>query len=64
MRMSVSIRGMFVSALAMFMSCSCVLLGVFMLAERVMVLRLMMMMRGGMVVSCRLVMMLTRWMFR
>jgi hypothetical protein len=39
-------------------------LGVFMLADRVMVLCLMMMMRGGMVVSGRLVMMFTRWMFR
>jgi|GEM_PF-6626576 len=64
MRMSVSIRGMFVSELAMFQSCSCVLLGICMLTERVMVLCLMMMMRGGMVVSGRLVMMLTRWMFR
>ena len=51
MRMSVSIRGMFVSELAMFQSCSCVLLGICMLTERVMVLCLMMMMRGGMVVS-------------
>ena len=60
MRMSVSIRGMFVSELAMFQSCSCVLLGICMLTERVMVLCLMMMMmRGGMVVSGRLVMMLS-----
>ena len=54
MRMSVSIRGMFVSEHAMFQSCSCVLLGICMLTERVMVLCLMMMMRGGMVVSGRL----------
>jgi hypothetical protein len=39
MRMSVSIRGMFVSELAMFQSCSCVLLGICMLTERVMVHR-------------------------
>jgi hypothetical protein len=44
-------RIMFVSEFAMFMSCSCVLLGLFMLADRVMVLRLMMVMGGGMVVS-------------
>jgi len=55
---------MFVSALAMFLSCSCVLLGFFMLADRVMVLRLMMMMGRGVVVSSCLVMMLTRGMFR
>jgi hypothetical protein len=56
MRMSVSIRGMFVGELAMFRSCS--------LAHRVMVLRLMMMMCGSMVVSGRLLMMLRRRMFR
>ena len=64
MRMGVSIHGMFVSELAMFLSCGCMFLGVFMLADRMMVLCLMMMMRGGMVVSGRLVMMFTRWMFR
>jgi hypothetical protein len=55
---------MFVSELAMFLSCSRVLLGLFMLADRVMVLRLMMMVGGGMVVSGRLVVMLTRRMLR
>jgi len=37
---------MFVSELAMFLSCGCMFFGVFMLADRVMVLCLMMMMRG------------------
>jgi hypothetical protein len=51
MRMSVGRRGMFVSKFAMFLSRSCVLLGFFVLAERVVMLGLMMMMRGGVVMS-------------
>jgi hypothetical protein len=51
---------MFVSKLAMFVSRGCVLLGFFVLAERMVMLGLMMMMRGGVVVSGRQVMMLTR----
>jgi hypothetical protein len=51
MRMSVGRRGMFVSKFAMFLSRSCVLLGFFVLAKRVVMLGLMMMMRGGVVVS-------------
>ena len=39
--------------LAMFVSRSCVLLGIFVLAERVVMLGLMMMMRCGVVVSGR-----------
>jgi hypothetical protein len=57
-------RGMFVGELAMFVSRGRMLLRVVVLAEIVMMGRLMMMMRGGVVVSGRLVMMLTRWMFR
>jgi hypothetical protein len=44
---------MFVSKVAMFMSRSCVLLGFFVLAECVVMLGLMMMMRGGVMVSGR-----------
>jgi hypothetical protein len=44
---------MLVRKLAMLVSCSCVLLGMFVLPERVVMLGLMMMMRGGMVVSGR-----------
>jgi hypothetical protein len=55
---------MFVSKVAMFPSRSCVLLGFFMLAERMVMLGLMMMMRRGVVVSGRLMMMFTRWMLR
>ena len=50
-RKTVGGRGMFVSSLAMFLSRACVLLGFFVLAERVVMLGLMMMMRGGVVVS-------------
>src|SRR5260370_17477118 len=64
MRMRVGRRSMFVSELAMFVSRSCVLLGFFVFAESVVMLGLMMMMRGGVVVSGRLVMMLTGWMLR
>jgi hypothetical protein len=55
---------MFVSKLTMLMSRSRVLLGFVMLAERVMMLGLMMMMRSGVVVSRCLMMMLTRQMLR
>jgi hypothetical protein len=55
---------MFMSELAMFVSRSCVLLGFFVLADRVVMLGLMMMMRGGVVVSGGYVMMLTRRMLR
>jgi hypothetical protein len=48
----------------MFESRSCVLLRLFVLAEIVMMSRLMVMMRGGVVVSGRLVVMLTRRMLR
>jgi hypothetical protein len=62
--MTVGSRGMFVGLLAMFMSRGCVLLGIFVLALIVMMGRLMVMMRGGLMVSGRLVVMLTRRMFR
>ena len=55
---------MLVGKLAVLLSCRGVLLGLFMLADRVMVLRLMMVMRGCMMVSSCVVMVLTRWMFR
>jgi hypothetical protein len=55
---------MFVSEFAMFVSRSCVLLGFVVLADGVMVLGLMMMMRSGMMVSGCQVMMLTRRMLR
>jgi hypothetical protein len=54
---------MFVSKLAVFVSRSCVLLCFFVLANCVVMLGLMMMVRGGMVVRGRKMMMLTRWMF-
>jgi len=60
----VSSRGVLVSRLAMFMSCSCVLLRIFVLAERVVMCRLVVMVRGGVVVSSRLVMMFLGGMFR
>ena len=60
MRKSVGSRGMFMSKLAMFDSRSCMLLGFFVLAERMVMLGLKMMMRGGVVVSGRQEMMLTR----
>jgi hypothetical protein len=52
-RLSVGGRGVFVRKVAMFMSRSCVLLGFFMLAERMVMLGLMMMMCGGVMVSGR-----------
>jgi hypothetical protein len=54
----------FMTELAMFLSRGCVLLGVVMLAEIVMMGRLMMMMGGGVMVSGRLVMRLTCQMLR
>jgi hypothetical protein len=53
MRMSVGSSGVFVGKVAMFVSCSCVLLGFFVLAERMVMLGLNMMVRGGMVMSGR-----------
>ena len=53
MRLSVSSRGVFLCELAVLVSCSCVLLGIFVLAQRVVMLGLMMMMRRGVVLSCR-----------
>ena len=64
LRMTVGSRGMFVGELAMFMSRGRVLLRVVVLAEIVMMGRLMVMMRGGVVVSGRLMVMLTRRMLR
>lgn len=53
MRLSVGSRGVFLRELAMLVSCCCVLLGIFVLAERVVMLGLMMMMRRGVVLSSR-----------
>jgi hypothetical protein len=53
---------MFVRELAMFDGRSGVLLRLFVLAEIVMMGRLMVMVRGSVVVSGRLMVMLTRWM--
>jgi hypothetical protein len=64
MRMTVGSRGMFVGKLAMFESRSRVILRLFVLAEIVMMGRLVVMMRGGVVVSGRLMVMLTRRMLR
>jgi len=64
MRMTVGSRGMFVGELAMFVSGGCVLLRLFVLAMIVVMGRLMMMMCGGVMVSGRLVVVLTRWMLR
>jgi hypothetical protein len=57
--MSVGSSGMFVGKLTMFVSCSCVLLGFFVLAERMVMLGLNMMVRGSMVVNGGGEMMLT-----
>ena len=62
--MTVGSRGMFVRELAMFEGRSCVLLRLFVLAEIVMMGRLMVMMRGSVVVSGRLMVMLTRRMLQ
>jgi hypothetical protein len=62
--MTVGSRGMFVGKLAMVESRGCVRLRLFVLAEFVMMGRLMVMMRGGVVVSGGVVVMLTRRMLR
>jgi hypothetical protein len=62
--MTVGGRGMFVGKLAMAESRSCVFLRLFVLAEFVMMGRLMVMMRGGVVVSGSAVVMFTRRMLR
>jgi hypothetical protein len=64
LRMFVGGRGVFVGSLAMFLRGACVLLGFFVLTQGVVMLRLMMMMRSGVVVSGRLVMMLASRMLR
>ena len=64
MRMTVGSRGMFVGKLAMFESRSGVILRLFVLADIVMMGRLVVMMRGSVVVSGRLMVMLTRRMLR
>jgi hypothetical protein len=51
MRLSAGSGGVFLCELAMLVSCSCVLLGVIVLAKRVVMLGLMMMMRRGVVLS-------------
>jgi hypothetical protein len=63
-RMSVGSGGMSVSELAMFVSRSCVLLGFFVFAQRVVMLGLMVMMRSRVVVGGRLMMMLARRVLR
>jgi hypothetical protein len=55
---------MFVGLLAVLVRRSGVLFGFFMLAELVVMLRLMMMMRCGVVVRGRRMMMFSRWMLR
>jgi hypothetical protein len=62
--MTVGCRSVFVTGLAMFVSRGCVLLGVFVLAEIVMMRRLMVMMCSGVVVSGRLMVMLASRMLR
>jgi hypothetical protein len=62
--MTVGSRGMFVGKFAMFESRSCVLLRLLVLAVFVMMGRLMVMMRGSVVVSGRLMVMLMRRMLR
>ena len=64
LRMIVGSRSMFVGELAMFVSRSGVLLRLFVLAEIVMMGRLMVMVRCSVVVSGRLMVMLTRWMLQ
>jgi hypothetical protein len=64
MRMSVGSRGVFVGVRAVFVSRGCVRLGVFVLADIVKMGRLMVMVSRGVVVSGRLEVMLTSWMFR
>jgi hypothetical protein len=60
--MSERARAVLVGLLAMFASRSCVLLGFFLLAHRMVLLGLMMMMGGSVVVRGGEVMVFTRWM--
>jgi hypothetical protein len=60
MRVSVGSSGVFVGKLAMFVSRGCVLLGFFVLAERMVMLGLNMVVRGGVVMSGRREMMFPR----
>jgi hypothetical protein len=62
MRTSVGGAGVLVGKLAMFVSCSGVLLGFFVLAERMVMLGLIMVVRSGMVMSSCREMMLARGM--
>jgi hypothetical protein len=62
--MTVGGCGVLVGDLTMFLSRDGMLLSIFVLAEIVMMLRLMVMMRGGVVMSGRLMVMLTRRMLR
>jgi len=62
--MTVGSRGMFVGDFAMFESGSCVLFRLFVLAEIVMMSRLMVMVSCSVVVSGRLIVMLTRRMLQ
>jgi hypothetical protein len=55
---------MFVGELAMFVSRCCVLLRLFVFTKRMVMLRLMVVMRSSVMVSSRLVVMLSRRMFR
>jgi hypothetical protein len=64
MRMTVGSRGMFVGKLAMLESRSCVILRLLELAEIVMMGRLVVVMRGSVVVSGRQMVMLTRRLLR
>lgn len=64
MRVPVSFNSMLVGKLAVLHSCRGMPLGLFMLADRVMVLCLMVMMRGCMVVRSSVMMVLARGMLR
>jgi hypothetical protein len=62
--MTVGGRGVFVGSFTMFESRSRVLFSLFVLPNSVVMPRLMMMMRGGVVVGGRLMVMLACWMLR
>ena len=62
--MTVGGRGVFVGGIAMLVSRRCVMLGVFVLTAFVMMGCLMVVMRSGVVVSSRLMVMLTRRVLR
>ena len=64
MRMRVSSRRMLMGEFAMFVSRGCVVLRLCVLTDRMMMLGLMVVMCGGVVMSSRLMMMLTRSVFR